>query len=48
MITGKPTTKTIGQLRYEADLIHRPTYHDGSKRRAWNELPDYAKRQWER
>lgn len=40
--------KTPGQLAYERDLTATPTYHDGKERRAWDQLPEYARWSWER
>lgn len=40
--------KTRGQLAYEADCAKRPTYHDGSKRKAWSRLGSVEKYSWER
>lgn len=39
---------TPGQLAYEQDLQRKPTYHDGSTRKQWAELPEYAQWSWER
>lgn len=35
-----------GQQAYEADLITRPTYHDGRPRRQWSELSEVAQWSW--
>lgn len=42
------TQKTKGQIAYELDCGMLPHYHDGTLRRPWAELPDYAKESWER
>jgi hypothetical protein len=36
------------RLAYEADVKRRPTYHDGTPRRSWDQLCDIAKRSWQR
>ncbi|WP_439372969.1 hypothetical protein [Bradyrhizobium sp. DASA03120] len=41
-------TKTPGQLAYETDVEAKPTYDDGSPRRAWESLDAVVKRSWER
>lgn len=41
-------TKTAGQIAYEHDVARRPTYPDGSPRKAWKDLPGYAQWSWER
>jgi hypothetical protein len=41
-------TKTQGQIDYEADVKRRPTYHDGTPRRAWELLDEIAKWSWNR
>ena len=41
------TQKTKGQTAYELDCGIAPYYHDGTLRRAWAQLPDYAKDSWE-
>jgi hypothetical protein len=40
--------KTPGQLAYEADCRNQPAYHDGTKRKAWQELHKVAQWSWER
>jgi hypothetical protein len=40
--------KSNGQLAYENDLAVTPTYHDGTPRKTWDELPLYARQSWER
>ena len=37
-----------GRDLYEADLIARPHYHDGTKRKTWQQLGDLERRSWER
>ena len=41
-------SKTQGQLDYEAAVAKRPCYEDGTPRKTWEQLPDYAKWSWER
>ncbi len=43
-----PTSHTPGRIAYEADIRAQPLYHDGTPRRTWNQLPDYAQWSWER
>lgn len=40
--------KSPGQQAYERDVSIEPTYHDGSARPAWNDLPAVARSSWER
>ncbi|WP_313026819.1 hypothetical protein [Brucella sp.] len=40
-------SKTKGQLDYENAVAKRPFYEDGTPRKTWDELPDYAKWSWE-
>jgi hypothetical protein len=45
--------KTLGQLAYERDLEHEPTYNcadhgTDAPRPTWNELPEIAREAWER
>lgn len=42
------STKTPGQIAYEADLLRTPLYPDGGKRRLWEDLIDMARQSWER
>ena len=42
------STKTPGQLAYEADCDADPLYPDGSKRKTWAELTDVARWSWEK
>lgn len=39
---------SAGQRAYEADLIRIPRYPNGQQRATWAELPEYARRSWER
>lgn len=39
---------TPGQAAYEADVRRRPTYHDGSPRRPWSSLDEFARSSWEK
>lgn len=39
---------TPGELAYNEDLRHQPTYHTGERRPAWAALETYAKQSWER
>lgn len=41
------THKTPGQTRYERDVRFYPYYPGGFPRRAWDELPEYARWSWE-
>ena len=43
MMTDNP-----GQIAYEADIVLRPLYHDGSPRPAWRQLSEIARWSWER
>ena len=38
--------KSQAQLDYEADVEQTPYYHDGGKRKTWDELDDIAKWSW--
>lgn len=38
---------TPGRKAYEADVVARPLYHDGTPRRAWHELSEIARKSWE-
>lgn len=40
--------RMTGREAYEADVARRPTYHDGTARRAWEALPDHVRATWER
>ena len=40
--------KGPGQIAYEADVSARPNYHDGSRRKTWDELGDVEKWSWTR
>ncbi len=42
------TTKTPGQLAYEQDVIRKPFYHDGTRRRPWEALSEVAQYSWEK
>ena len=37
-----------GRLAYEEDCRRHPRYHDGSPRRAWDDLSEHARWSWER
>lgn len=39
---------TKGKKAYEADLAKKPNYHDGTKRKTWQELPEFARWSWEK
>ena len=39
---------TAGQRAYETELKARPTYDDGTPRRTWGALPEWARWTWER
>jgi hypothetical protein len=41
-------TKSPGQLAYEADCLAKPLYHDGGKRKAWDQLGKAEQDSWER
>lgn len=49
-LEGRPLMagKTLGQLAYEAEVAAKPVCHDGTPRRAWANLPEYARASWER
>jgi len=40
--------KTPGQLDYEQDVQRKPLYHDGTPRKAWEQLREIVKWTWER
>jgi hypothetical protein len=42
-----PVSPTPGELAYIEDCRRQPAYHDGAKRKAWRELPAYARNSWE-
>jgi hypothetical protein len=37
-----------GKAAYERDVKSRPTYHDGTPRKAWEDLCNTSKWSWER
>lgn len=37
-----------GKQAYEADLAARPLYHDGTKRKAWDDLGTVEQWSWNR
>lgn len=39
---------TPGQRAYEACVIERPSYTDGSPRRGWDQLSNTGRMAWER
>lgn len=43
-----PVTNIPGRIAYEADVVARPFYEDGTPRRSWEQLSDVAKWSWER
>jgi hypothetical protein len=40
--------KTAGQIAYEKDVNDCPLYHNGTPRRNWDDLPEWAKESWEK
>lgn len=40
--------KTNGQMAYEADVLKTPLYPDDTPRKTWEQLPEYARRTWEK
>ena len=42
------TNKSRGQLDYESDLARRPLYHDGRRRKTWNQLGEVERWSWDR
>ena len=40
--------KQRGQELYEADVVRRPTYHDGTPRKPWRELGAVEQWSWRR
>lgn len=40
--------KSPGQVAYETDVERAPLYHDGTDRKTWDQLPDFARADWER
>lgn len=46
-IIGMPA-KSPGQVAYEEDCRRRPTYHTGQPRRAWHELDNEVRHNWEK
>lgn len=39
--------KTEGQKSYERECKMIPNYHDGTRRKSWDELCDQARANWE-
>ncbi|HEY0684708.1 MAG TPA: hypothetical protein VGD45_20395 [Steroidobacter sp.] len=39
--------KSPGQIAYEQELLVKPNYHDGTPRKAWDQLKDFAQISWE-
>ena len=39
---------TVGRREYEADIVRRPNYHDGTSRPTWAGLREIARWSWER
>ena len=39
---------TPGRADYEADLVRRPLYHDGTPRKTWDQLGELERWWWER
>tara|TARA_R100000951_G_scaffold16512_3_gene13021 strand:+ start:3493 stop:3627 length:135 start_codon:yes stop_codon:yes gene_type:complete len=39
---------SAAQSAYERDLERTPNYHDGTPRKAWEDLCDVAKWSWEK
>lgn len=39
---------TPGQIAYEEDVRRKPLYHDGTPRKTWAQLPEWAAWGWER
>jgi len=35
-----------GRAAYESDLAARPTYHDGTPRRTWQQLTEFCRQTW--
>lgn len=35
-----------GKTEYEADVAKRPTYHDGTPRKTWEQLLEIARSTW--
>lgn len=46
--SAKCPPQMAGRELYEADLLDRPTYHDGSPRKTWEQLSEVARWSWER
>jgi hypothetical protein len=42
------TTGGEGRAAYDADVSKRPLYHDGAKRKTWEQLGDVARWSWGR
>lgn len=40
--------KSPGHIAYEADLAAQPVYHDGGKRKTWEQLAELERLSWER
>ena len=40
--------KSPGQLAHETDVYRAPLYHDGTDRKTWEQLPSWAKQNWEK
>jgi hypothetical protein len=39
---------TPGQIAYEKDVLARPFYNDGARRKAWAQLGEIEQLSWER
>lgn len=39
-------TKLYGKAAYDADIASRPTYHDGTPRKPWEDLCPVARQSW--
>ncbi len=48
MREGEVMIKTPGQIAYEADVALMPLYHDGARRKSWDQLRDYEQATWEK
>lgn len=42
------TTKSPGQIAYEAECAIAPTYPDGGRRKTWHQLSELARASWEK
>lgn len=44
--TARPYDQMTAQTAYELDCSFRPTYHDGTPRKTWEQLGDLERSTW--